>query len=89
MAQLQAKDQDLKVIFKNLGVNNNTMSQNYNAKHVVRVSKLERWFATNFSQYPRELTEPKMIQISKVVEMIEMLKDSRFRGQPIISFNTK
>uniref|UniRef100_A0A915HSI3 Uncharacterized protein n=1 Tax=Romanomermis culicivorax TaxID=13658 RepID=A0A915HSI3_ROMCU len=37
MAQLQAKDQDLKVIFEKL---------DYNIKHIIRVGKLERWFAT-------------------------------------------
>uniref|UniRef100_A0A915IFQ0 Uncharacterized protein n=1 Tax=Romanomermis culicivorax TaxID=13658 RepID=A0A915IFQ0_ROMCU len=89
MAQLQAKNQDLRVIFKKLGVNSNTMSQNYNLKRVVRVRELEQWFATNLGSYPCKLTEPKMIEIGKVAEMIETLKDSRFRGQPIIGFDTK
>uniref|UniRef100_A0A915JZK0 Uncharacterized protein n=1 Tax=Romanomermis culicivorax TaxID=13658 RepID=A0A915JZK0_ROMCU len=61
----------------------------YNIKCIIRVGELDRWFATNFGRYPLELTEPKMVEISKVAELIETLKDSRFRGQPIIGFDTE
>uniref|UniRef100_A0A915JQZ7 Uncharacterized protein n=1 Tax=Romanomermis culicivorax TaxID=13658 RepID=A0A915JQZ7_ROMCU len=36
---------------------------NYNLKRIVRVGELDRWFTTNFSGYPLELTEPKMVEI--------------------------
>uniref|UniRef100_A0A915JIQ3 Uncharacterized protein n=1 Tax=Romanomermis culicivorax TaxID=13658 RepID=A0A915JIQ3_ROMCU len=55
----------------------------------IRVRELECWFATNLGRYQCELMEPKIFEISKVAEMIEMLKDSHFRGQQIISFDTE